>query len=152
MREINLIVIHCSGTRTDKPFTERDLERSHRLRGFNGTGYHYYIRRDGSIKTTRPVERVGAHAKNYNAHSIGVCYEGGLNAQGKPTDTRTQWQRSSLRALIRTLQQDFPGCKVTGHRDLSPDLNGNGVIETHEWLKQCPCFNVAEFLSKENPG
>ncbi|MBP1594036.1 MAG: N-acetylmuramoyl-L-alanine amidase, partial [Bacteroidetes bacterium] len=54
--------------------------------------------------------------------------------------------------LVRTLLQDFPGCKVTGHRDLSPDLNGNGVIESHEWLKQCPCFNVSEEFSEENLG
>ena len=147
MREINLIVIHCSGTRTDKPFTERDLERSHRLRGFNGTGYHYYIRRDGSIKSTRPLDKVGAHAKGYNAHSIGICYDGGLNALGKPADTRTEWQRHSLRVLLLTLLRDYPGCRIVGHRNLSPDLDGDGVIESHEWLKSCPSFDAGKEYS-----
>lgn len=143
-REINLIVIHCSATRANIPFNVADLERSHRERGFNGIGYHFYIRRDGSIKSTRPLENIGAHAKGFNAHSIGICYEGGLNAQGTPADTRTSWQRSSLRALVLTLLKDYPGSKVTGHRDLSPDLNGNGVIESHEWLKSCPSFDVSK--------
>lgn len=65
MRKIDLIVIHCSATREDRPFTERDLDTAHRLRGFDGAGYHFYVRRNGDIRSTRPVERVGAHAKGY---------------------------------------------------------------------------------------
>ena len=53
MREINLIVIHCSATREDRCFTEHDLEECHRRRGFEGAGYHFYIRKDGKIITTR---------------------------------------------------------------------------------------------------
>ncbi|WP_455591815.1 N-acetylmuramoyl-L-alanine amidase, partial [Bacteroides sp.] len=102
-RKIDLIVIHCSATREDRTFTEHDLEVCHRRRGFNGTGYHFYIRKDGRIVTTRPLERVGAHAKGYNAHSIGICYEGGLDAHGKPKDTRTEWQKHSLQVLVKTL-------------------------------------------------
>ena len=59
-------------------------------------------------------------------------------------DTRTLWQKHSLRVLVRTLLVDYPGCKVCGHRDLSPDLNGNGEIEPEEWVKQCPCFDVSK--------
>ena len=58
-REIDLIVIHCSATRTDRCFTEHDLEAAHRRRGFNGCGYHFYIRKNGDIKTMRPVGRIG---------------------------------------------------------------------------------------------
>ena len=77
MRKIDLIVIHCSATRADRDFTEEDLEVCHRRRGFNGVGYHFYIRKNGSIKTTREIERIGAHAKGHNLNSIGICYEGG---------------------------------------------------------------------------
>ena len=66
MRTINLIVIHCSASRVDRNFTEDDLEVCHRRRGFNGTGYHFYIRKNGDIKTTREIERIGAHAKGHN--------------------------------------------------------------------------------------
>lgn len=142
MRLINLIVIHCSATREDRPFTGQDLEAAHRRRGFNGTGYHFYVRRDGRILTTRPVKRVGAHARGYNAHSIGICYEGGLDCHGLPKDTRTEWQRHSLRVLVRTLLMDYPQARVVGHRELSPDTNGNGEVEPMEWTKQCPCFEV----------
>ena len=142
MRKINLIVIHCSATCEDRPFTGQALEAAHRRRGFDGTGYHFYIRRDGQILTTRPVERAGAHARGYNAHSIGIAYEGGLDHYGNPKDTRTEWQRHSLRVLVRALLMDYPGAKVAGHRDLSPDRNNNGEVEPMEWTKQCPCFEV----------
>ncbi|MCD8184692.1 MAG: N-acetylmuramoyl-L-alanine amidase [Bacteroides sp.] len=142
MREINLIVIHCSATCEDRPFTGQALEVAHRLRGFDDTGYHFYVRRDGQILTTRPVERVGAHARGYNAHSIGICYEGGLDHYGNPKDTRTEWQRHSLRVLVRALLMDYPDARIVGHRDLSPDLNGNGEVEPMEWTKRCPCFEM----------
>ena len=124
MRSINLIVIHCSATREDKSFTEYDLDVCHRRRGFNGTGYHFYIRKNGDIKSTRPIEKIGAHVRGFNSESIGICYEGGLDCEGQPKDTRTEWQKHSLRVLILTLLRDYPGCRVCGHRDLSPDLNG----------------------------
>lgn len=56
----------------------------------DSTGYHFYIYRDGCILTTRPVERVGVHARGNNAHSIGICYEGGLDHYGLPKGTRTE--------------------------------------------------------------
>ena len=87
MREINLIVVHCSATRADRDFTENDLEVCHRHRGFNGAGYHFYIRKNGDIKNTRPLEKPGAHALGYNAHSIGICYEGGLDVRYRPAET-----------------------------------------------------------------
>lgn len=142
MREINLIVVHCSATRADRDFTENDLEVCHRHRGFNGAGYHFYIRKNGDIKNTRPLEKPGAHALGYNAHSIGICYEGGLDVRYRPADTRTEWQKHSLRVLIRTLLMDYPGCRVCGHRDLSPDRNGDGRISPEEWVKECPCFEA----------
>lgn len=144
MRKINLIVIHCSATRADRALTTFDLEASHRRRGFNGTGYHYYIRKDGSTHLTRPIERIGAHAKGENAQSIGICYEGGLDCGGRPADTRTLEQRTSLHLLVHQLLKRFPGCKVCGHRDLSPDRNADGQIEPEEWIKACPCFEVSE--------
>lgn len=144
MRKIDLIVIHCSATREDRCFTEFDLDVCHRRRGFNGPGYHFYIRKDGRIVSTRPVEKIGAHAKGHNATSIGICYEGGLDARGRPKDTRTEWQVHSMRVLVKTLLKQYPGSRVCGHRDLSPDLNANGEIEPEEWIKQCPCFNVIE--------
>ena len=146
MRKIDMIVIHCSATRADVPLSPRQLDEMHRQRGFDGCGYHYYVRRDGEICTMRPVDRPGAHAKGYNQHSIGVCYEGGLDEQGRPADTRTELQKRSLRVLVRVLAMDFQTRRIVGHRDLSPDLDGDGVIEPEEWTKVCPCSDVGTEL------
>lgn len=146
MRSINLIVVHCSATWANRALTTEELETIHRRRGFRGIGYHYYIRRDGTVVNTRPLELVGAHAKRHNAHSIGLCYEGGLDCNGKPADTRTPEQRSALRLLVYQLLKRFRNSYVCGHRDLSPDLNRNGEIEPEEWIKECPCFEVKKEL------
>ena len=144
MRKIDLIVIHCSATRADRSLTPDDLETQHRRRGFNGTGYHYYIRKDGTVHLTRPIERIGAHVKGFNLNSVGICYEGGLDARGNPKDTRTPEQRSALHLLVYQLLQQFRNARVCGHRDLSPDLDGDGTVELWEWVKQCPCFEVSK--------
>ncbi|CAK7014236.1 MAG: hypothetical protein BACD_01110 [Bacteroides rodentium] len=146
MRKIDYIVVHCSATREGCTLTPEALEAEHRRRGFRTTGYHYYIRRDGTTVPTRPLELAGAHAKGYNKHSIGICYEGGLDTAGRPKDTRTPEQRSALRLLVHQLLQQFRNARVCGHRDLSPDLDGDGTVEPREWVKQCPCFDVAKEL------
>ena len=146
MRQINLLIIHCSATKENEPFTLQALEASHRKKGFNGIGYHCYIRKFGEVINTRPLSRIGAHAKEYNRNSIGICYEGGLDKDWNAKDTRTSEQRAAFRQLVKELLARFPGCKVFGHRDLSPDLNRNGKIEPHEWTKQCPCFDVTTEL------
>ena len=92
-RKINLIVIHCSATRVDKDYTPEQLERDHKARGFNSAGYNYYIRKSGEIVSMRPLELIPAHVTGYNKNSIGICYEGGLDPDGNPDDTRTEAQR-----------------------------------------------------------
>ena len=93
MRKINYIVVHCSATREGCTLTSEALEAEHRRRGFRTTGYHYYIRRDGTVLGTRSLELPGAHCRGHNKYSIGICYEGGLDARGNPKDTRTPEQR-----------------------------------------------------------
>ena len=129
-RRIDLIVIHCSATRATQRYTVDDCRRDHRARGFADIGYHYYITRDGVVHAGRPLYTEGAHATGYNRHSIGICYEGGLNARGKPEDTRTPEQKDTLRKLLERLKEDYPKAKVVGHRDLP------GV------KKDCPCYKV----------
>ena len=129
-RRIDLIVIHCSATRATQRYTVDDCRRDHRARGFADIGYHYYITRDGVVHAGRPLYTVGAHATGYNAHSIGICYEGGLDIRGRPCDTRTPEQKETLQKLLERLKEDYPDARVVGHRDLP------GVT------KDCPCFNV----------
>ncbi len=135
MRHITLIVIHCSAVKPDQQSSAAQIDSWHRQRGFHlGIGYHYVIRRDGTLEMGRPEYMVGAHCKNHNQHSIGVCYEGGLNARGDPADTRTPQQRETLRQLINELRERYPKAIVVGHHNLNP-------------LKACPCFDaIKEFM------
>ena len=141
-REIKLLVIHCSATRCNVSFTVEQLRQCHLQRGFKDIGYHFYITRNGELHHCRPVSEPGAHVRGFNRHSIGICYEGGLDCHGIAKDTRTEWQRHSLQVLVRALKMDYPEAQIVGHRDLSPDLNGNGEVEPMEWTKECPCFEV----------
>lgn len=142
MRMIDLIVIHCSATRENTDYSPERLESDHKARGFLRAGYNFYIRKSGEIVDLRPLEQIPAHVRGYNKHSIGICYEGGLDASGQAQDTRTEAQKTSLIRLIRHLLTRFPDSRVCGHRDLSEDLNGDGVISPDEWSKQCPSFDA----------
>ena len=130
MRTITLIVIHCSAVRPGQQSSAKKINDWHHDRGFqNGIGYHYVVRRDGSIEPGRPLEMIGAHVVGHNRHSIGICYEGGLNSAGEPEDTRTPEQKVTLRKLLEELHRKFPKALIVGHRDLNPG-------------KKCPCYDV----------
>ena len=104
MRTITLIIIHCSATPEGKSLSAEACRQDHILhRGFRDMGYHFYITRDGEIHRGRALEKVGAHCRNHNSHSIGVCYEGGLDADGKTKDTRTMEQRVIQALLVRKI-------------------------------------------------
>ena len=123
-----MLIIHCSAVRPDQQSSVAQIDSWHRKRGFHlGVGYHYVIRRDGEIEKGRPEWLTGAHCKNHNAHSIGICYEGGLNIRGQPDDTRTEAQKASMRRLLEELHQRYPRAIIIGHHDLNP-------------LKDCPCI------------
>lgn len=143
MRKINLIVVHCSATPEGRDVTAADINKMHIARGFKKIGYHYVVRLDGTVEMGRKENEIGAHAKGYNANSIGVCYVGGLASDGKtPKDTRTPAQKSALKKLLHTLKQRYPDARIVGHRDLSPDTNHNGKVDKWEWIKACPCFDA----------
>ena len=100
MRTINEIIVHCSATPEGRDYTIAQIRQWHLQRGFRDIGYHYVIYRDGTIHTGRPVAQAGAHCTGHNAHSIGVCYVGGVAKDNKtPKDTRTEAQKKSLANL-----------------------------------------------------
>lgn len=146
MRNIDSIIVHCSATKAGQDFTAADINCWHRERGFNGIGYHYVIRLDGKLEKGRDVSLAGAHCRGWNERSVGICYIGGLDANGRPADTRTNAQKRVLYQIIMDLQREYNILQVLGHRDTSLDLNGDGVIEPYEYVKACPCFDVREFL------
>lgn len=143
MKTIDTIVIHCTATKEGQDFRAADIDRWHRQRGWKMIGYNYVIDLDGKIEEGRPLTMNGAHTKGWNNHSIGIVYVGGLDKDGKSKDTRTLEQKKAMHLLVEHLMEKYPTILyVIGHRDTSPDLNGNGKIDPHEWIKDCPCFDV----------
>ena len=146
------IVIHCTASKAGQDIRAADIDKQHQERGFAMIGYNYVVDLDGTVEDGRPLTRDGAHCntaglsgKSYNKHSIGIVYVGGLDENGNAADTRTPEQKKALRELIYDLIEKYPTIKeVIGHRDASPDRNGDGKITPNEWIKMCPCFSAAE--------
>ncbi len=136
-REVNLLVVHCTATRCNKDFPVSSLRASHKARGFADIGYHFYITRDGETHPCRPVHQIGAHATGWNDKSIGICYEGGLDENGRIADTRTYAQKCALLDLLRQLKTDYPEAAILGHYQLSENVR-----------KACPCFDAATEYSQ----
>ena len=131
MRCIDTIVIHCTATPEGRDVSAADVKRWHTAKGWSDIGYHFLIRLDGTIETGRPIERQGAHVRGYNAHTVGVAYAGGTDANGKPADTLTQAQYAAIVRLVEELRDSYGWMDVCGHRDFP------GV------RKACPSFDVA---------
>ena len=128
-RTINEIIIHCSATPEGKDFTIEDIRRWHKQSGYSDIGYHYVVYRNGSVNDGRNVDVAGAHCKNHNSRSIGVCYIGGCAEDGKtPKDTRTEKQKESLLTLLKELRMLYPKASIHGHRDFAN--------------KACPSFDA----------
>lgn len=131
MRKITEIIVHCSATPEGKDFTVPDITRWHKQRGFRTIGYHYVVYRDGSVHTGRQEGEIGAHCTRHNACSIGICYIGGVAADGKTAkDTRTPEQRKALLMLLRRLRAKYPNAKIHGHHDFA--------------AKACPSFDATK--------
>lgn len=128
MRKIDKIILHCAATKEGQHFTVEDIDCWHKQRGFNKIGYHFVIYLDGSVHKGRDIAEIGAHCLGQNANSIGICYIGGLDANGKPKDTRTDAQKAALSCLVEALLKQYPSVTIHGHNEFAN--------------KVCPCFDV----------
>lgn len=133
MREIKRIIVHCSFTKASQDFTADDIRRWHvEDNGWSDIGYHAVICRDGTTQDGRPEEIAGAHARGYNADSIGVCLVGGKGFDGSEAFNFTFNQLDELRSYIQRKCQQYGITEVVGHNQVSS--------------KACPCFDVEEFV------
>ena len=130
-RTITEIIVHCTATPEGRDYPLDTIRQWHKERGFSDIGYHYIVHLDGKIEDGRDVNIAGAHCVGHNSHSIGVCYIGGLSADGKTAkDTRTPAQSMTLKSLLITLRKLYPTAKIHGHRDFA--------------AKACPSFDATE--------
>lgn len=128
MRQIKYLIIHCSATKEGLDYRAKDIDRWHRQQGYACIGYHFVVDLDGTIEKGRDVTAVGAHCLGHNAESLGICYIGGLDGNGKPKDTRTEAQKESMAELVRALKLQFKGSEARSHKDFAN--------------KACPCFDA----------
>ena len=133
---VTKIIVHCSATREgDDSVTASVIDTWHKSRGFKKIGYHFVVLMDGTIELGRMINEVGAHVQGHNDDSIGICYIGGVEKDGRtPKDTRTYEQKESLIVLIKTLKKTFPDAAVYGHRDFA--------------AKACPSFDAKSEYSR----
>jgi N-acetylmuramoyl-L-alanine amidase len=148
------IILHCSASPPHIDLGATAVDRIHRGRGWkHGNGYHVFIKRAGLIQMDllgdpcRPLSMHGAHVGDcgpgWNTRSLGVCYAGGVDASGKPTDNRTIDQKLAQAKIIQWFLQAHPKpwtIKIKGHRDL--------IHETGAPPKACPSFDVKDWLAK----
>ena len=135
--KIHTIVIHYSATYPDAHVTRDVVDRWHRERGFREIGYHWFIRRDGTIEEGRAEGTLGAHVRGHNSGTIGICWAGGLERSSGPNVgvwNPTEAQEQTLIQLIRDIQKRHPDAKrVIGHKALAPTecpgLPKGGVAE-----------------------
>ena len=132
MRSINEIIVHCSATREGQEIPVETIKKWHvEGRGWTDIGYHFYIELDGTIKKGRDIDKTGAHTKGHNRNSIGICYCGGVETDGKtPKDTRTEVQKESLLHVLKTLMAMFPLATIYSHNEFAN--------------KACPSFDATK--------
>lgn len=133
------ITIHCSATKPQFDVGVHEIREWHMDRGFSDVGYHYVIRRDGTVEKGRPAHRRGAHVQGHNTKNLGICLVGGVNQKGNAQANYTTDQWHALRLLVIELvgRYGIPLSNIQGHRDF-PRVN-----------KECPCFDVKEWLDND---
>lgn len=130
------IVIHCAATPPTMDVDISTIAEWHKARGFKEVGYHFFIKRDGTVQKGRDINAVGAHVVGYNHNSVGICMAGGVALDAvTPENNFTKEQWSSLYLKLREIHTEYPRAVIVGHRDLDAGK------------KACPSFSVSEYVS-----
>ena len=163
LKTVKLLVVHCTATRCNKPFSVEKLIACGEGK-FGQCSYHYYVRLNGDIIPLLPESVQGVHARGYNSYSLGIVYEGGLDALGKEEDTRTAEQKQALYALLKELTQSYPEARIVGHCELPKQRMPIEFVL--DWLsrddsqrsklplvaKKCPCFPASKEYADLQPS
>lgn len=161
MRKITRIFVHSTAS-WQLTTSEATLMAEFKAKGWKKPGYHYVIKTDGNIIQMLDESEVANGVKGYNQNSIHVAWIGGIDFEmkdGKPTkkivpvDNRTLEQKAALFDLLVKLKLKYKTAQIMGHRDISPDLNHNGVVDPWERIKECPCFDaMVEYMDINKIG
>lgn len=133
------IAVHCSATAPEQDVGAREIDRWHRAQGWACIGYHFVIRRDGTVEAGRNPELPGAHVAGHNHYTLGVCMVGGVDANGKPENNFTPAQFATLAGLLTELRKEWPAVtEVKGHRDFPGVKKACPSFDVRAWIKSLP--------------
>ena len=113
----DMIVIHHTGNPTDDDLSAEEIHASHLKQGWAGIGYHFVIRKDGTVEAGRPYDCVGAHAEGENYHTIGIHLSGNFE-NAEPTQAQIESLAKLLADLTEMYSLENTAQYVVGHRDL----------------------------------
>jgi N-acetylmuramoyl-L-alanine amidase len=150
MRTIKYLVVHCTAT---SPYAQIEAIQAYwKLQlGWKNPGYHYIIKRNGEVVCLNSEENISNGVAGYNKNAIHISYIGGIDKDSKPVDNRTDEQKRAMYNLLIELSDKYKDATILGHRDFSPDKDGDGKIEYYEFIKACPAFDVKEWLKAYTP-
>lgn len=137
-KSTDTIVIHCSATPSSMDIGVDKIRKWHvDDNGWDDIGYHYVIRRDGTLEIGRDEAMVGSHARAVNGTSVGVCLIGGSDSNGKWKDNFAPIQFETLKSIILKLKDKYDIEKIIGHYQIDD-------------RKECPSFDVPKWLEKND--
>jgi len=139
-KKTEMIVVHCAATKPSMDIGYKEIRKWHvEDNGWDDVGYHYIIKRDGTVEVARAEAFQGAHAPAVNSKSIAICLVGGMAEDGGPENNFTLEQFLSLKDLIKKIKMTNPNIvEVVGHCDVQDNK------------PNCPGFNLKEWLIKED--
>jgi N-acetylmuramoyl-L-alanine amidase len=146
-RKIDNIVIHCTAgygnVDSIKKYWKNVLK-------WKSVGYHIIVDLDGELHFIADFDTVVNGVANNNSKSIHISYIGGVlkDDYTKSSDTRTEKQKEGLKEAILKAREYAPKARILGHRDFSPDKNKNGKIDINERIKECPSFEVKDWIKE----
>lgn len=144
MRRINRIFVHATASWQHNT-TVASLKAEFKQKGWKNPGYHWVIFPKGQVIQLLDESKQANGVYGYNKDSIHVAWVGGIDKNHMDgIDNRTPEQKVALFDWLTKLKLKYPNAIIMGHRDISPDLNHNGVIDPWEYIKACPCFNAME--------
>jgi len=147
-RQIDNIIIHCTAS-TQQATVQQILDYWYNDLEWRHPGYHYIIEPNGNTTVLAELNQVTNGVKGYNWNSVHISYIGGKGGIDNRTDAQKIKMESIVKNLITTNYLG-PEVRIAGHRDYSPDKNGDGIVSPNEWLKLCPSFSVSQWLQEIN--
>ena len=134
-QKTDIIVIHCTQTPDDMDFGVEKVTAWHKERGFDTIGYHYLIKRDGTLQVGRDEDVTGAHAVQVNGTSVGVALVGGGTVDMGWENNFESVQFETLKSILLKLKDKYNIEKIIGHYQV-------------EDKKKCPSFDVPKWLEE----